>query len=115
MQAVEELLSKALEQRSVPETGSSSGGGGDGGGGDGGGRGGGGGGGPAAADAAIHALEAQIKAEGESLREEISDLRCRNVYLAPFCTKTDHLAKTGSGQTQGKVLKQLAFLQRGDH
>ena len=74
MQAVEELLSKALEQRSVPETGSSSGGGGDGGGGDGG-----GGGGPAAADAAIHALEAQIKAEGESLREEISDLRCGNV------------------------------------
>ena len=33
-------------------------------------------------------------------------------FLRHFVLKT---AKTGSGQTQGKALKQVAFLQRGDH
>jgi hypothetical protein len=111
LQAVEELLSKALEQRSVPETGSSSGDGGGGGGG----GGGSGGGGPAAADAAIHALEAQVKAEGESLREEISDLRCGNVFLAPFCTQNPIIWPRQARDKQKEKLKQLAFLQRGDH
>jgi hypothetical protein len=45
----------------------------------------------------------------QHIQHPAADCPCEKRHFAPFISKNDHFAKTGSGQTQGKLKKDAVF------